>query len=191
MGTGLEWMAASGDPAPVGERVWIERLKWPGTPHYGVVGTVLGADEHGTWLGAPPGHQVTKQSRLRFRGRGHIVWCVPHDGWYLIHYVPEHDNIDIYIDIASPVRWSRRGAQVIDLDFDVVVRPDGRVQLVDEDEFEQHLVELGYPDALADGARAAAADVFARVQQGEPPFTMATAKPWFDALGQHLGRPAP
>jgi uncharacterized protein len=54
----------------------------------------------------------------------------------------------------------------------------GRVQLVDEDEFEQHRVALGYPVELQDHARRSAAEVFDRVQRGDAPFNLACALPW-------------
>lgn len=172
-----------------GTRVWLERRKWPDLPHYGVQGTVLGRDGHGTWVGAPPGHTVTKGDGASFAGKQWIVWCVPDDGWFMCHFLADHPDLEIYIDIAMPAVWSGRGARLVDVDFDVVVwRADspraagGRIQLVDEDEFEQHSVELGYPAEVIDGARRAAADVLARTEAGEPPFTWSTARPWMEQL---------
>lgn len=167
----------------VGTKVWVERRKWPDAPHYGVQGYVLGEDEHGVWAGARPGSQAVKGVLLRYRGRHECVWLLPRDGWFMVHFLVGHPTLDIYIDIATPPTWNRRGARLVDLDFDIVVWNDGRgIQLVDEDEFEQHMVELAYPARLIDGARRASAEVLAAAQAGDAPFTMSVAKPWFDQL---------
>lgn len=124
-----------------GTRVWLERRKWPDSPHYSSQGYVLGADEVGVWLG--------------------------------------HPELDIYVDVAAPAIWSDRGARMVDLDFDVIVWNDGRpAELVDEDEFEQHRIELAYPPHLVDDARRAASDIFRRVRAGEPPFAQESLAPW-------------
>lgn len=178
----------------IGAQVWLERRKWPDLPHYGVQGTVLGRDEHGTWAGARPGHPVTKGDGSTFAGRQWIVWCVPDDDWFLCHFLEDHPDLEIYIDIAMPAVWDERGARMVDVDFDVVVwraesprAVDGRIQLVDEDEFELHCVELGYPPDVIAGSRRAAADVLARTKAGAAPFTWDTARPWLDLLRERCG----
>jgi protein associated with RNAse G/E len=76
--------------------------------------------------------------------------------------------------------------RLVDLDFDVIVWRDRSVELVDEDEFEQHRVELGYPDELVAAARAESARVFEQVAAGVPPFSLSTAAPWMQTLDQAL-----
>jgi protein associated with RNAse G/E len=170
------------EPA-VGSQVWIERRKWPDAPHYGAEGIVLGEDEYGVWVGARPGNRIYRATDAPRAGTVGVLWCVPRDGWFLAHFLRDHAELDIYIDIAAPAVWDPRGAKIIDLDYDVIVWNDGRpVQLVDEDEFEQHRIELAYPDELAASAREAAARVFELAQSGAPPFSTATMAPWALAL---------
>ena len=169
----------------VGSEVWLERRKWPDAPHYGVVGSVLGEDAHGVWVGAGPGSLVVNPDGTERKGTLVVVWCVPRDDWFLVHVLRGHPDVDVYIDICTPAVWNARGARVIDLDFDVVVWNDGRaeeVELVDEDEFEDHRVRLGYPGELVAGARRAAQDVFERTRAGDAPFTVAAATRWLDLV---------
>jgi protein associated with RNAse G/E len=169
----------------VGESVWIERRKWIDDPHYGSEGVFLGEDEHGWWVGAQPGNHLYKGSGPLLPGRFPIVWCVPRAGWYLAHHLVGHPDVDVYIDIAAPAVWSARGAKLVDLDFDVIVWNDGRpVELVDEDEFEQHRVALGYPDDLVASARTAARQVLAAATERTAPFSSASAVPWFSVLDE-------
>jgi protein associated with RNAse G/E len=167
----------------IGGHVWVERRKWPDRPHYGSEGIVLGEDQHGVWVGARQGDRMYKGTESPVSGRYAIVWCIPPAGWFLAHFLVGHPDLDIYIDIAAPAKWSERGASLVDLDFDVVVWNDGRrPELVDEDEFEDHRVRFGYPDDLVESARAAATDVFAKASLGEPPFRFDVAAPWLAAV---------
>ena len=164
----------------LGDTVWIQRRKWKDSPHYGSEGIFLGEDDHGLWLGAQPGNRMYKGTGPILRGKYPVVWCLPRDGWFLAHYLLGHPEIDVYIDIAAPAVWSDRSVKVVDLDLDVIVWNDGRpVELVDEDEFEAHRVELAYPPDVVTAARAAAAVVLQRATAAEAPFALSTAAPWF------------
>ena len=167
----------------VGTRVRVERRKWPDAPHYGAEGVVLGEDDHGLWAGAGPGHPVHRGDETVFIGEHPVVWCIPRHDWFMAHFVAGHPRLDIYIDVVTPTVWDERGVWMVDLDFDVVVWSGGGVELVDTDEFEQHRIELAYPEALAADARRAATDVLTRVQAGMGPFSLAVASPWLSALG--------
>ena len=168
----------------VGDQVWIERRKWKDEPHYGSEGILLGEDEHGVWVGARAGNRMYKGTGAIVTGSYPIVWCVPRDGWFLSHHLVGHPELDIYIDIAAPAVWSERGARLVDLDLDVIVWNDGRpVELVDEDEFELHRHQLGYPSELVDGARSAADHVLRQATAGAAPFDASTARRWLEALG--------
>lgn len=165
-------------------RVWVERTKYPDVPHYGVQGVVLGDDEHGRWVGVGPGHPVVRGDEVLFVGPEALVLCVAHTGWYMVHHLVGHE-IDVYVDIVSPPAWDERGASMVDLDLDLVVR-GGAVELVDEDEFEIHQVTYDYPAELVTGARAAAIDLLGRVRAGEPPFSQSSAAPWLSVLDDLL-----
>ena len=170
-----------------GTEVWATRRKYPDGPHYEVLATVLGEDEHGTWIGALPGARVILPDRTERATEFPVVSCVPADDWYIAHFWFGHPEVDRYIDICTPARWTDGRVIVIDVDFDVVgmtAAMGGGVELVDEDEFEQHRVELNYPDDLQANARRAAADVLARVQRGDAPFSVACATPWLGVLRQ-------
>lgn len=164
----------------LGDVVWIQRRKWKDSPHYGSEGFFLGEDEHGHWVGAQPGNRMYKGTGPIRNGKYPVVWCVPRDGWFLAHFLVGHPDLGVYIDIAAPAVWSDRSVKIVDLDLDVVVWNDGRpVELVDEDEFELHRVELEYPPDVVTAARAAGARVFREATAGEAPFAMRSAGRWF------------
>jgi protein associated with RNAse G/E len=167
----------------IGDPVWIQRRKWKNSPHYGSEGVFLGEDEHGRWLGAQPGNRMYKGTGPILRGKYPVVWCVPSDGWFLAHYLIGHPDLEIYVDVAAPAVWSDRSVKIVDLDLDVIVWKDGRpVELVDEDEFERHRVELGYPEEVATAARVAATRILASATAAAAPFNTDAAARWFDVV---------
>jgi uncharacterized protein len=170
----------------LGSEVRVKRRKWPDAPHYEMTGRVLGEDDYGIWVGARAGSKVVLPNRTEIPGERNAVWCVPRDEWFLVHFWHGHPEVDTYVDICTPAVWSELEVKMVDLDFDVVVWSEargGHVELVDEDEFEEHSVAFDYPEDLVVNARRAAADVFARVQAREAPFTLAAADRWLRLLG--------
>ena len=69
------------------------------------------------------------------------------------------------------------GSQVtaMDLDLDVVRCWDGRVAVLDEDEFAEHQVQLGYPAELIDQARVTCDWLVSTVAARAEPFGQASA----------------
>lgn len=168
-----------------GSEVWIERRKYPDAPHYGVNGRVLGEDQDGVWVGAHPGSTIVLPDGTERIGERMVLWCVPRDDWFLLHVPVDDPVVQLYIDICTPAVWNERGARTVDLDLDVVVwapARGGHIELVDEDEFAEHQVTLGYPERLIAETRAAADDVYARVREGRSPFSLAAAQRWCEVL---------
>jgi protein associated with RNAse G/E len=79
--------------------------------------------------------------------------------------------------------WTGRTVTMADLDLDVVLRRDGSLVLDDEDEFEDHRVELDYPDHLVRLARRTADEVLAAVRDGAEPFG-AVGAAWLAQVGE-------
>lgn len=165
--------------------MWLVRRKWPDSPHYEMSAVVLGEDECGTWLGTKAGAPVRTPSGDERPADYSAVFCVPPDDWFFAHFWIGHPEVEIYVDICAPAVWSRDKVSMIDLDFDVIrwnAARGGHVELVDEDEFEEHRVALRYPEGIESGARRAAAEVFDRVTSSDAPFNLAAAEPWRKAL---------
>jgi hypothetical protein len=78
-------------------------------------------------------------------------------------------------------QWHGRTIRAVDLDLDVVEGLDRVVYVDDQDEFDEHRVELGYPREVVDLAMATRDLVFTAVRDKHPPFD-GSAEPWFDVL---------
>ena len=57
-------------------------------------------------------------------------------------------GIYYYCNLASPSLYDGEAIKNIDYDLDVKLFPDGRIEILDEDEYEQHGREMGYSEPL-------------------------------------------
>jgi protein associated with RNAse G/E len=148
--------------------------KFDGRPHRQVTGRLLGEDSYGTWIATPRGSVVSYHYGSRPTGltRADAVRLIPAGGWWMAMCLAEPDARDMYCDVTTPAEWTGPAElTVVDLDIDLVrYRADGRVEVEDEDEFEDHRVSLGYPDAIVEGALRGAAELRAALSGDEEPF---------------------
>ena len=92
--------------------------------------------------------------------------------WWSLHFNGGYSkNFRIYIDVVQPAVWVNPArVEMVDLDLDVVLRHDGSVALLDEDEFLEHIERYSYPDGLIDRVRTTAAELVMAVERGDEPF---------------------
>ena len=149
--------------------LWIARTKWPDHPHYAHQGWALGEDEHGLWVELRVGAPVYRGDKVLFHGkRGGVMLVPPEAGW--LAWFPASGSFELYVDIVTPPVRTATSVTMVDLDLDVIRWLDGRVELVDEDEFEEHRLRYGYPEHIEADARAEAAFVLDAVRGRKAPF---------------------
>ena len=145
--------------------------KYDGSLHWNYLARRLGEDEHGVWLGAPAGTELRRgEAVVELADMDHVV-LLPRDGWWAAAFNAPPRRTEIYCDISTVPQWpSADEVTMIDLDLDVLRRRSGLVELVDEDEFEEHRVRFGYPPDVISQARAAADWLLAAVTARQEPF---------------------
>ncbi|XVU29893.1 DUF402 domain-containing protein [Actinoplanes sp. CA-054009] len=154
--------------------------KYDGRLHRRLVMRRLGEDAHGAWLGAPAGTTVHSGVPGRdFVTRHDTVRLVPVGQWWTAIFFAEPGEWDVYCDITTPAVWREPGSVVmVDLDLDVQrERDSGRVELLDEDEFEVNARAYGYPADVVAGARGAAERLVAGLGSRVEPFGV-SGKGW-------------
>lgn len=188
----------AGLPA-AGTEVVFQWRKWDGSAHWRHECVFLGADEWGEWVGQPAGWGSARPGRS-FTAPGPNVTLVPPSGDYALTVNRDHpEGMRIYIDLAWDVRSASAspadvgaagqssGAPVlftgIDMDLDVVrIEGERGTWIDDEDEWDEHRVQYGYPDEVQRHLEALAADLEQRVRAQLPPFDDASADRWLDRL---------
>jgi protein associated with RNAse G/E len=71
------------------------------------------------------------------------------DRWYSVFrfQTPEGRLLKFYCNINTPATFESGALSFVDLDVDVLVRPDYSFEVLDEDEFERHAELYQYPAA--------------------------------------------
>ena len=91
-----------------------------------------------------------------------------------------------YVDMTTVPVWDGRTVRAVDLDLDVIEALDRSVYVDDQDEFDEHRVELGYPREIVDLAMASRDIVLTSVRDRHAPFD-GSAAPWLEVLHQLAG----
>lgn len=93
------------------------------------------------------------------------------DRWYTAALVFDDDGnvVHVYCNIALPCEISEKTVEFIDLDVDVVVR-DGKIKVIDIDEFEEHKILYGYSKDLEKKVFEAVDRVKYDISNGNYPF---------------------
>jgi uncharacterized protein len=154
-------------------RVHVRFTKWDGSLHWHFDMTRLGEDEHGVWLGAPQNTPVQRAAEPPIMSPAFALLVVENVYWTATFNTPAWQGpfaYDVYVDVCTPPRWLDGEVTAIDLDLDVARGFEGRVEIRDEDEFEQHRIRFGYPDEIVAEARAAAVAARRALEAGAEPF---------------------
>jgi hypothetical protein len=79
-----------------------------------------------------------------------------------------------YANITMPPTFTNGVIDYVDLDIDVVAWPDGRVDVLDRDDFEKNKVTYGYSDEVIGSAETAVTELLEIVERREFPFLNST-----------------
>ncbi len=169
-----------GEHLVTNQRVRVLSTKYDGSHHYEQHGWLLespeGADaplrvliEAGTELRS---YRGTFPARIDFT----MLFWPGQDRWYNL----EHNHqilvrpdgrlsTSSYANVSTPATFDGDTVRWVDLDLDVTVR-GGVVELVDEDEFDEHRARMAYPEAVIARAREAASELLQLATLGAVPF---------------------
>lgn len=94
------------------------------------------------------------------------------DRWYNIFRFHEPDGTlkAHYANITMPPTVADGVIDYVDLDIDVVVWPNGRIDVLDRDDLEENIVRYGYPDDVIQNAEHALVELLAIIERREFPF---------------------
>lgn len=147
----------------------MEYAKWDGRRHWHFEVEELSEDDHGHWFHGRPGVLLQRADEPAQEEIDGFVMLVPHSGDWIAFWNRE-DNPAVYVDVTTAPRLEGGTIGAIDLDLDVIAWRDGRVEVVDRDEFEAHRVSLGYPLEVVTAAKATAAWLEAEMTAARAPF---------------------
>lgn len=172
--------------------VHVRFTKWDGRLHWHFEVARLGEDVHGVWLGGPHDTPVTRGTEPSILSPAFAL-LIPRNQWWTATFnsggADSPFGYIAYVDICTPAVWEGSTVTSVDLDLDVAMRPDGVVELLDEDEFIHHRTAMAYPQHVSDQARSAAAAVHRVMESGDEPFATVGAG-WLERVEAIPASPA-
>jgi protein associated with RNAse G/E len=145
-------------------------IKFDGSLNRSVRTSVLGETGEGRWIFAAEGTHVERPDRRGYSHPCDAIMLLPFDGMWHATWLRGWDP-RLYVDVALPVDDDSNGAMVfIDLDLDVVRHVDGEVEVLDRDEFEANIAQMGYPETLVERANATVVWLEHALRSGVEPF---------------------
>lgn len=158
---------------PDGDACTLRVGKWDGSPSKSVRLEALESDRFGRWYRWPAGAEMTRRSGPPVRHRRDQIMLVPADGHWIARWGLDGDYA-LYCDVTTPVTTAPDGSlHTIDLDLDVVRYHDGRVAVLDRDQFETRHRTMGYPPPLVARAELTARRLRHAIDHGDEPFAAA------------------
>jgi len=154
-----------------GTQVPLASTKYDGSMHYRYDCTVV-VDEGDRLLAfAPAGTPMHSYRGRHSTGRHFLRVHDTEHYWNLeVMWEPDWRPSKHYVNIAMPSTWDDGTLRFVDLDLDISWWSDGRVLLLDEDEFAEHRVRFGYPPWVVRRAWEAVDEVRSMISTRMPPF---------------------
>lgn len=150
--------------------VRVHKLDAWGRPVWFYDGVVLARDARMMQLEAFFGRDDIHTRYHTFKRDDRMVEWFYTDRWYNVFEMYDRDDGALtgwYCNITRPARFEADAIYADDLALDVMVYPDGRLVVLDEDEF----TALGLDGETVKKARAALADLLNRVERREEMFS--------------------
>jgi len=155
-------------------RIHVVSRKYDGSPHWEFdcelvreEGPLLVASNHaGQRLKNPRGSWRTPWDTLNH------FWT---DRWYNVMLCerPNGKGLDnFYCNVTTPAQRDGDTVTYVDLDLDLRVFADGRLEVLDEDEFLENSERMGYPPDVIRESRAALSELVRLATAAEGPFAV-------------------
>lgn len=155
-----------------GSRALLRATKYDGTAHWIQPFQVV-SDDGNLLITSYRARTPIYTSRGEFRSPYDSLVYFWRDRWYNVFRLsrPGCPLALWYCNITTPPTYDGQQIGYIDLDLDVTVRPNGCIDLLDEDEFEDHQRLYSYPPDVIEQAERAAEDVMSLARANAFPFS--------------------
>ena len=132
----------------VGSLIYVQSFKHDGSLHRTwSLGFVIEANDERTVVVTNKTWVTEADGRKWYTREPAICFFYPNH-WFNILCMMRKTGVYYYCNLASPAIYDGEALKHIDYDLDVKVFPDGKVVLLDEDEYEEHSREMNYPDTI-------------------------------------------
>jgi protein associated with RNAse G/E len=152
-------------------RVWQETTVLKGTNNI-----VIGANER---------TMVTESDGRTWLTREPSICYFHAEHWFNIICMLREDGVYYYCNVSSPFVYNNGSLKYIDYDLDVKVFPDMSYTLLDEDEYEDHKRQMGYPEVIDQILHRNVEKLIGWIKQRRGPFAQDFIEVWTNRYEFH------
>lgn len=128
----------------IGDTVYVQSFKHDGSLHRTwAKGTILEEDENRFVLVTYKAWVIEADNRKWYTREPAVCFLYKHE-WFNVISMIRKAGIFYYCNLASPSIYDGEAIKNIDYDLDLKVFPDGHYDILDRDEFEDHLKVMSY-----------------------------------------------
>lgn len=131
-------------------------------------------------IGANDKTEVTEDNGRIWTTREPAICYFHAAQWFNVIGMLRTDGIHYYCNLSSPFIYDQGALKYIDYDLDVKVYPDMTYDLLDEDEYEEHKVQMGYPPVLDHILYKNVEQLLIWVRQRKGPFSPEFIDQWYE-----------
>lgn len=154
-----------------GSRALLRAIKYDGTAHWIQPFQVV-SDDGNLLVASYRARTPIYTSRGEFRSPYDSLVYFWRDRWFNVFRLsrPGCGLALWYCNVTTPPTYDGQQIGYVDLDLDVTVRSNGGIELLDQDEFDEHQKMYGYPQDIIEHAEDAAREVIALAEGNGFPF---------------------
>ncbi|MGP7819231.1 nucleoside tri-diphosphate phosphatase [Niallia sp. 01092] len=154
-------------------RIWDETMILKGTQNLIIGGndrTIVTEADGRTW--------VTREPAICYFHSQH---------WFNVIGMIREDGIHYYCNLSSPFIYDGEAIKYIDYDLDIKIFPDMTFNLLDEDEYERHRVEMNYPSVIDNILKSHVNQLIDWIHQRKGPFAPDFIDLWYERFLTYRG----
>lgn len=164
---------------PVNQMVYIQSFKHDGSLHRTwSKGYVLEASQEKMVVVTNKTWVIEADGRRWFTREPAICFFYP-DRWYNVITMIRKTGIYYYCNLASPSLYDGEAIKNIDYDLDVKVFPDGRVDILDEDEYKEHAQRMQYDSTIRKIVETSLKQLLEVIERHDEPFNKACIEQYY------------
>jgi protein associated with RNAse G/E len=122
---------------------------------------------------------VTEADGRMWYTREPAICYFPKDKWFNVICMIRKTGVYYYCNIASPTLYDGEALKYIDYDLDLKVFPDGNYRILDEEEYVQHALTMGYSKELDAILKKQLSILIELAKKKEGPFNPTFTRHWY------------
>ena len=163
----------------IGQSIYIQSFKHDGSLHRtwakGIVVDVL----KNVWIIVTYKTMVVESNHRIWQTREPAICFFYPDQWYNIIAMMRKNGVTYYCNVASPSVYDGESLKNVDYDLDLKVYPNDEMEILDEDEFDEHRVKMNYSKDIVDIARNALQELIVMAENKTGPFDLKLVETYF------------